>query len=145
MWLFPLTYLFHVAEELRGGFPAWVSGFAGISVTPELFLRLNAMFFVGMVAAVFLTRYAPGAGWIAVTLAVSIAANGLLHLAGTILTRSYSPGVVSGVLLWVPLGVFSLRSMRARLSRVAFRLACLGGVGLQMMVFLILLRSGASR
>lgn len=103
------------------------------------------MFFVGMVAAVVLARYVPGAGWIAVTLAVSIAANGLLHLAGTILTRSYSPGVVSGVLVWVPLGVFALRSMRARLPRAVFRLACLGGVGLHGMVFLILLRSGASR
>ena len=102
------------------------------------------MFFAGMVASVFLARYLPGAGWIAVTLAVSIAANGLLHLAGTILTRTYSPGVFSGTLLWIPLGVFALRSMRARLTRSVFRLACLGGVALQVMVCLILLRSGAS-
>lgn len=145
MWLFPLTYLIHAAEELRGGFPAWVSRIAGISVTPELFLRFNAMFFVGMVAAVLLARYVPGAGWIAVTLAVSIAVNGLFHLAGTIVTRSYSPGVVTGVLLWVPFGVFALSRMRARLSRAVFLFACLGGVGLQVMVSMILLRSGASR
>ena len=140
-----MTYLIHAAEELRGGFPGWVSGLAGISVTPELFLRLNTIFFAGMVAAVFLARYLPGAGWIAVTLAVSVALNGLLHLASTILTRSYSPGVVSGVLVWIPLGVFALRSMRARLPRAVFLFAFLGGVGLQVMVSLILLGSGASR
>ena len=103
------------------------------------------MFFAGMVAAVFLARYLPGAGWLAVALAVSVALNGLLHLASTILTRSYSPGVVSGVLVWVPLGAFALRSMRARLPRAVFLLACMGGVALQVMVSLILYRSAASR
>jgi hypothetical protein len=127
------------------GFPAWVSAFAGISVTPELFLRLNAMFLMGMVAVVFLARSVPGAGWIVVTLAVSVALNGLLHLAGTLLTRSYSPGVVTGLLLWVPLGLFAARSMRGRLSFPVFLLACLGGVALQAMVSMLLLRSVGSR
>jgi hypothetical protein len=147
VWLFPLTYLFHAAEELWGGvgFPAWVSAFAGISVAPELFLRLNAMFLMGMVAVVFLARAVPGAGWIVVTLAVSVALNGLLHVAGTLLTRSYSPGVVTGLVLWVPLGLFAARSMRARLSFPVFRLACLGGIGLQAVISMLLLRSGGSR
>jgi Protein of unknown function with HXXEE motif len=103
------------------------------------------MFFLGMVAAVFLARYVPEAAWIVVSLAVSVALNGLLHLAGTILTRSYSPGVVTGLLFWVPLGLFALRSMRARLASPVFRLACLGGFGLQAMVSMVLLRSAGSR
>lgn len=118
-----------------------MSRIAGIEASPELFLRLNAVFCTVMVAAVFLARSFPGAEWIVVTLAAAVALNGLLHLAGTILTRSYSPGVVTGVLLWVPLGLLALRSMRARLSLPVFGLACLGGVGLQAMVSILLLRS----
>lgn len=146
-WLFPLTYLFHAAEELLGGvgFPAWVSELAGVSVSPGLFLRLNAMFFAGMVAVVWIARTVPGAGWILVTLAVSVAVNGVLHFAGTILTGSYSPGVVTGLLLWVPLGLFVLRAMRSRLPRPAFALAGLAGIALQGLVSMVLLRSAGAR
>jgi hypothetical protein len=98
-----------------------------------------------MVAAVGVSRSAPGAGWIVVTLAVSVALNGVLHLAGTVLTRSYSPGVVTGLLLWVPLGLFALRRMRPRLPRPAFAAAGLAGIALQGLVSMLLLRSAGTR
>jgi hypothetical protein len=98
-----------------------------------------------MAAVVGIARWTPGAGWILVTLAVSVALNGLLHLAGTIFTRSYSPGVVTGLLLWVPLGLFALRRMRPRLSRPAFAAAALAGIALQGLVSLLLFQSGRAR
>jgi uncharacterized iron-regulated membrane protein len=38
--------------------------------------------------------------------------NGVLHLLGTLASRSYSPGLVSGLLVWIPLGVFTLQRAR---------------------------------
>ena len=44
-------------------------------------------------------------------------ANGFGHLAGSAVTRSYSPGAVSGACLWAPLGLVALRRSRRSLTR----------------------------
>lgn len=144
VWLFPATYLFHIAEELWGGegFPEWVSRFAAVTLTREEFLRINVGFWVAMTAAVFIVRRAASADWIVATLATLVTVNGFLHLAGSAVTGTYSPGLVTGVLLWVPLGIFALKSLRARLGLGTFWPACLGGLGLQAMASLGLLGIG---
>jgi hypothetical protein len=38
-------------------------------------------------------------------------ANGVLHLAGTVAQARYSPGVVTGTLLYLPWGVLLLRGV----------------------------------
>jgi hypothetical protein len=30
VWLFPFSYLIHIAEEYWGGFPAWIARFWGV-------------------------------------------------------------------------------------------------------------------
>ena len=44
MWLFPLTYCFHIAEEYWWceGFPSWISRIAGVDFTRSEYLRINA-------------------------------------------------------------------------------------------------------
>jgi hypothetical protein len=48
------------------------------------------------------------------------AMNGMLHVFGTLVSGSYSPGVISGVLLWIPLGVYALRRTHGALPRGEF-------------------------
>ena len=51
--------------------------------------------------------------------------NAVLHALATWRYGAYSPGTVSGLLIYVPMGIVVLREMRSYLSMSAFA-ACLG-------------------
>lgn len=113
-WLFPTTYVAHIAEEYWGGpgFPAWVSQFANIPLSVELFLWLNAVGLAGMIICVLIARTNPGTAGLLICLATVELVNGILHTVLSVLTASYSPGAVTGLLLWVPLGMAGLSRLR---------------------------------
>jgi len=111
-WLFPLTYVLHATEEYACGetFPAWISRIAGVHFTATNFLCLNGIAMAAMIGAVWLARARDDCRWLLTTLATVIAVNGAAHVIGSLATRSYSPGVVTGACLWLPLGLAVLRS-----------------------------------
>jgi len=125
--LFPLTYAVHIAEEYWGGetFYRWVSRVASVDLSREEFLALNAIAMLVMIGGVLAANLTPVRLPIAACAAVT-AMNGLLHVFGTLASGSYSPGVISGVLLWVPLGGYALRRTHGALPRGEFY----AGVGL---------------
>jgi hypothetical protein len=146
LWPFVPAYLVHVAEEWFGGFPAWIGTIVGRPLSPAAFLFING---VGLVLLVFAIRAAISSeryGWIAVALAMVALINTLAHAAGAVLVGSYSPGLVSAVVLYVPLGSLAMiraidHSPRPQLTRgivaglvihalvflIAFTVASLGG------------------
>lgn len=108
---FPLSYAFHVIEEAWGGetFPVWASRLSGTSFTREEFIVLNGAAFAAMCLAVAAASQWPRARCIVVpTLGTIVAGNGALHVVASLWSGTYSPGVVSGVLLWLPLGAWTL-------------------------------------
>jgi hypothetical protein len=119
LWLFPATYAVHVAEEtLAGeGFPAWISRLAGVDFTMPEFLQLNAAGLALMIAAVPIAARLGREWWMAALLGTVVLLNGSAHAAASLLTQTYSPGSVSGLLLWVPLGAMTLVRSRRRLTR----------------------------
>lgn len=138
-WLFPLTYLVHIAEEYWGGigFPAWVSRVAGAELTPERFLQLNIFAWILMFACILLALSVKPLGWLVISFGTTSLINALAHLAGSIITISYSPGLISGLLLWLPLGIYTLHRSRKLASRRAFLAGVSVGVLLHGLVFLL--------
>jgi Protein of unknown function with HXXEE motif len=61
-----------------------------------------------MIAGVWLAVHRRRHGWIPVALAVVVLLNTWLHLAASFAARSYSPGLGSAFVLWVPLGLLTL-------------------------------------
>lgn len=110
-WLFPLTYLVHIAEEYwcGAGFYRWIGRVVGAELSAQTFLNLNAIFWVVMTAAVVSTLWTRAADWPITALGAIVLINGLAHTIGSLLTQSYSPGLVSGLCLWIPLGIWTLR------------------------------------
>jgi hypothetical protein len=105
LWLFPLTYAVHIAEEGLAGerFYRWIARFAivrslGIRISGREFLTLNGIFMGAMLAAVSAASWS-GYSWLTPALGMLVAVNGLGHLAGSLATRSYSPGLISGIFL----------------------------------------------
>ena len=127
VWLFPLAYGFHIAEEYAFHFPAYVANLSGRHISIPQFLVINAIFWLLMCATVVLVLARPSQGWLIVTLAAVLGINAALHIVGSIVTSTYSPGTVTGAFLYVPLVVFALRRILPHVSRsVAVRAAALG-------------------
>ena len=149
LWLFPLAYGLHIAEEHWLRFPAWLAGLDRPFVSSSQFLFLNAVCWLLMVAAVLLIRARSSRAWLVVTLAAILGINAGLHLLGSIVTGTYSPGSVTGALLYIPLVVYALRQVLPRVDRgLAVRagilgLAIHGGVMLLAANLSVLLAPGA--
>jgi hypothetical protein len=123
LWLFPAVFAVHIVEEgLAGeGFYRWIRRMVGRTIAPGTFVAANLAFEAAMVAAVHRAMRRDDAAWVAPALGLIGATNGLGHLAGSVATRSYSPGVVSGAGLWAPLGLITLQHSRRALPRREWR------------------------
>ena len=139
VWLFPVTYLIHIAEEfwVGDGFHVWVARFGGGGLEPETFVALNATALVVMTAGTALVRRYSVMNWLVVAFGTTLVLNGVTHLLASVYTVSYSPGLISGNLLWVPLGIFGLWQVRRWLSRQVFRLAIFTGALIHAAVIVI--------
>ncbi len=100
----------HIIEEFvyPGGFAAWDRQYRpdiAKSITPRFHIIINALlfalcFYVGALGS----RPAGVAAWL--TVMALLFGNALWHARGAIRTKSYSPGMVTGLFLYVPLTVY---------------------------------------
>ncbi|HEY2954124.1 MAG TPA: HXXEE domain-containing protein [Candidatus Eisenbacteria bacterium] len=135
----PLTWLswaplaaasLHMVEEFvfPGGFAAWERRYRsdiGRSLTNRYLVIVNVLFLILCYdAAAMRGRPAGVALWL--TVAALQAANGIWHLLAVLKTRAYSPGVVTGMLVYVPLAAFgTMHYLRAGEASVPTALAAL--------------------
>jgi hypothetical protein len=110
LWWAPLgVAALHIVEEFvfPGGFAAWDRQYRPkirSSITPRFHVILNAVLLV-VCTAVALAPRSPRsvAAWL--TLAALLFGNAVFHLVGALATKRYSPGVATGIVLYVPLAV----------------------------------------
>jgi hypothetical protein len=108
LWLFVPAYVVHLAEEWLAGFPAWIGAIVGTPLPGTAYLVINGTAFVLLVAGIRAAIGSEKHGWVAVAVATVALVNVAAHTAGAVLTGSYSPGLISAVLLYVPLGVLTM-------------------------------------
>lgn len=141
----PLVFILHVLEELPG-FVTWFNSLVPRGISQGLFLAVNAVALAVTVALVLLVAALPhsGSGFLlAAWVGFLFIANGLLHLVGTIAHERYSPGVVTGTLLYVPYGVLLLQRIVRDLGLkpgVVIGTAALGGTPMLVHGYLIVFR-----
>jgi Protein of unknown function with HXXEE motif len=136
--------MLHVFEEYfyPGGFPDFMKGSAPAFapfITDGFAILINGLFLVLCILGAIL-------GSSALVFSLSIASllvfNGLTHLAGSLRARRYAPGIVTGLLLYLPLGITAyalfLRSGQLSVSQallsgvlgIAYQLVPVGYLGL---------------
>ena len=137
LWPFVPAYAIHVAEEWFAGFTTWLERIAGGRMPDIAFFTINAIALMLLVIAIRAAARRESNGWIAVSIATIVLINTVSHIAGSLLTRSYSPGLFSAVVLYVPLG--SLTMMRAldHAPRATVKQGVIAGAAIHALVFLL--------
>jgi hypothetical protein len=110
LWLFPLTYLLHIAEEYWGGegYPAYLLRVHGVNFSGTRFLILQSIGILLMVGGILIASRLNFPHMLLIMLATVSLTNALTHTFSSILTYGYEPGLVTSVLVWLPLGTFTL-------------------------------------
>ncbi|HEV7905108.1 MAG TPA: HXXEE domain-containing protein [Pyrinomonadaceae bacterium] len=129
-WLFPATYALHILEEWRCGetFTVWIARLTGVESALGEFLLWNSVALLLMSASIALTIRFKSLGWLLLAYGTAFLLNTLSHLSASFYTNSYSPGLVSSLLLWLPLGALTLLRFRKTLSRRSRRAGLLVGL-----------------
>ena len=136
-WLLPLAYGLHVLEEWFGGFPEWVAQVVGSPLPRDGFIVVNA---IAMVLAVAATRAATARedyGWAGIAVATVLFVNAFSHMLGTAVTRSYSPGLLTAVVLYLPIAGLVLLRAGTQAAPAMFRRGLIAGFALHALVFVV--------
>ena len=103
-WLPFVLFLIHSIEEIAFGFPAWATAHFG-STTLFFFIQHHVpLFILAFVSSYFAAKKNGSVFWRVLTTAwqVQFVVNGLFHVITTIVFKEYSPGVITGLLLFLP-------------------------------------------
>jgi hypothetical protein len=134
IWLMPVAYAAHLAEEAPN-FVRWTQSLGG-ELTQTEFLVLNGLFFPVFTAICVnaATRRTAGAVFLAAMIGGTVLFwNALFHIGATALTGQYSPGTVTAALIYWPLAL-TLGWQALRSGALApKRLALAAGLGLAIM------------
>jgi hypothetical protein len=130
LWLFVPAYLLHLAEEFFGGpgLPAWFALIIGRQLSQTAFLLINAVALVLLVASLRAAIRRESWGWVAVAVATLVTLNAVLHLLGSLATGTYSPGLVTGLVIYMPLGQLTLLRAWHQQPRATFARGVAAGV-----------------
>jgi hypothetical protein len=139
LWWFLPAYLAHLAEELWAGegLPRWLGRIAGRPLPDPAFLAINAVGVVLLIAGIRAAVRRDSAGWIAVAIATVVSTNAVLHLLGSIATGVYSPGLITAIVLYVPLGSLTLLRAADQMAPRAFGRGVSAGVAVHVLISMV--------
>jgi uncharacterized protein with HXXEE motif len=107
LWLFVLVYPLHILEEFRG-----VGVAHGINLSLKQFLLLSTAGCLLMVGGILLSIRLHFPQLLEVFFGTVVVLNALSHIVNCVVIRGYDAGVITGTLIFIPLGVTSLIRLR---------------------------------
>ncbi|MBT8306334.1 MAG: HXXEE domain-containing protein [Maribacter sp.] len=113
--LLPVTILVHQLEEYYGQFPLWYSKLLNAQLSIQDFIIINGIgLFIFTAFALSYIFYKNNL--ILAALGTLVFVNGTIHLLLSVFTITYSPGTISGVVLFIPLGIIIYRKIFPKLG-----------------------------
>ena len=144
-WLFPLAYLIHITEEYLGGLALQTTASAnlkGVNLTASQFLIITGIAFLLFLLLIFLAQKFKFPDWVSVCLGTIMFINAVAHTVSTVVMAEYNPGLITGLLIFMPLGVLALLGLKARMSTRRYLTAMAVGIATHGVITLLALRGG---
>ena len=137
LWPFVPAFVIHVAEEWFAGFPGWLQQVVGRPLPSSAFLLINGVAVVLLIGAIRSATRSERSGWMAVAIATIVLVNTFAHAGGAALTRSYAPGLISAVVLYIPLGSLTMIRALDQADRTQLTRGIIAGLIIHALVFLL--------
>ncbi|MCM3906313.1 MAG: HXXEE domain-containing protein [Pyrinomonadaceae bacterium] len=143
-WLFPITYLLHIAEEHCGGeaYSAYLLRLRGIQLSPARFLVAHAIGLALMIGGIILARRLQFPNLLSVILGSVVLVNGLTHTTLSLAYTEYVPGLITSILLWIPLGIATLAGYKRTMREARYWLGIAMGVAINGIIELVTSKAG---
>ena len=130
VWAIPAAYAVHVLEEAFGGhgLMCWMAAGGGVDWSLAEFFGVNMAGLLTLCLAAWAARKWEAWRWPIVSGATIFIANGIWHAAICAMTGSYISGVLTGLLLYIPLGLFVMFRLRHLISPRSYVFAIVIGM-----------------
>ncbi len=143
-WVFPVTYLIHIAEEYWGGegYPAYILRLRGVHMSTTRFLVAQGVGFVLVTIGVILARHFKFPRMMLIILGSIVMVNGITHTVTALSIMRYGPGLWSSIFVWLPLGIYTLVRFRRGVNPKQYWIGIAIGVGINVVVGILTMRGG---
>ncbi len=134
--LLPIAYLLHLSEEyfFGKGFPTWFSGVFKVHLSNVDFIIINSVGFTATISLVILYNLNKINNFVIAAFGTLFFVNGLIHFLASLFTTSYSPGTITGVLLYLPLGHLIFKKIFPLVPEGQRALSVASGITIQVVV-----------
>jgi hypothetical protein len=136
--LLPVGFLLHIGEEWWGGFEDWMAA-VEMPVSTTRFIVLNSIVWPLFAVLTVVAIRRPAWWWFVTTFATVVAINTVFHALGSLATWTYSPGLITALCLYLPVGGYALADGSRKLPSAAFGRAVLLGFAIHVAVAVIAL------
>ncbi len=143
--LFVITYVIHIAEEYWGGegYSAHLLETKGVYMSPSRFLIVQAIGVALMAAGVLIAKRLRFPNALAVIYGATVLGNAVTHIVSSLRAFEYEPGLISSIVVWIPLGLFTILYFRRyMLNAKRFWISIAIGVAINLVIGVITIRGG---
>ena len=145
LWLFVITYVIHIAEEYWGGegYSAHLLRAKGVYMPPARFLIVQAIGVGFMIAGVLIAKRLRFPNALAIIYGATVLGNAVTHIINSLRTFEYEPGLISSIVVWLPLGLFTILYFRHYVKNARrFWISIAIGLGINVVIAVITMRGG---
>jgi Protein of unknown function with HXXEE motif len=132
LWLYLLVYPLHAIEEVRG-----IGVLHGINLSSTAFFAFSGAAVLALVIAIVLSQRFRFPQFLEIILGTAVIANATSHIVNSIAIGGYDAGVITGTLLFIPLGVATLISSRKSMRPLRYIAAGVLGLVMQGVIMII--------
>lgn len=135
-WFLPIAYLIHLVDEyfFGEGFSSWFSEVFGAGLSVSDFIIINTIGLAAMILIVILYNKNLVSNFFIAAPGTTLFINGLVHIAASIITASYSPGTISAVIVYLPLGLVIFKKIYPMINPEQRMISIAAGIILQIIV-----------
>ena len=140
-WFLPVAFLLHLLDEyfIGAGFAGWFSILFKASLSEINFLVINAVGFITVLIIAILYTFGKANNFVLATVGSLFFINGIIHPLASFLTATFSPGTITGVIIYLPFGLLVFIKIFPLLQEQQRMLSIILAITLQILVSVIAL------